>query len=127
MQTLSSFDQGLIDSLVEGLLDVKADKLKTYYVKDFPLIVDVVLVCGAKNPAHLRALHDKVFKLFEPIYVQNKDQLAPLKLSGQAQSGWLIFDLTVCVIHVIVDELRDHYDLDALFASYAETIDHENH
>ena len=112
------------EALLKALSEKKAQKIMAYEVKDYPLILERVIICTANNVIHLRALSEAI----NDTYQQFKPRISELNrpaFSGSTQSAWIIGDADICLIHLLTEEMREYYNLDELFANYATVVHHE--
>ena len=107
----------MIDHFVNVLLEKKAENLKVYACENYPLFVDAVIVCQVSTSVHLRALKAAVETCW--VGLKKNQKVAELRVSGELNSGWLIIDLNDFVIHIMLDSLREYYELDAWIEGYA--------
>jgi ribosome-associated protein len=92
-------------------LDIRAYKLNNTSVTDFALVV------SAKNPVHIKALFKELDMASDAFLKQNADAdfFEHAKISGTSDSGWIILDVNVIIVHIISQDIRQYYELDQLF------------
>lgn len=105
-------------SLLQVADEKKADHGCLYQLKD-PFIADFILVLGAKNTVHCRSLVlecDRAISEQLPL-ASEEEGLDHPRITGTPESGWMVIDAGAIVIHVMVEDIRWHYGVDALFES----------
>ena len=80
---------------------------------------DYILGIGVFNKIQAKAILTDIEKYI--LELDNSDDLFNVpRVSGTAESGWLILDLNSIVIHFVDQENRDFYNLDSLFELQGE-------
>lgn len=117
--------ESIIEQLAQEASSKKANQVISYELSDKSL-ADCLLVVSAQNSVHARSLQDYLTKTCKDIKKENPSSDLPKKpaLSGSSESGWVILDANVIVIHILTEECRDHYQLDALFQRRGITFHH---
>ncbi|MBT5856110.1 ribosome silencing factor [bacterium] len=103
-----------IDQIVVALEDKKALDIRFFEVSERSSVTDFVMVVGASNNIHVRALQNAVDEVSHELGA-DEDLYDHLRISGKAESGWVVLDLNSIIIHVILEDLRQFYELDAHF------------
>jgi len=118
-----------IDACVTFISEAADEKLASdinvYHVVDGWVLTDYVIVMSVKNEIHCRAVLlalDGAIR--EQVSREADDFYVPPKLTGKPESGWVIIDLNSILIHIMLVELRDYYDLDKVLEEKADTVDH---
>lgn len=97
-----------IETIIQALLDIKSSNVVRYALRPHDLVDDVILVT-AQNSVHLGAIVDATDKALGKTRESSR-------LSGRPESGWMIFDGGSFIVHVLVDDVREMYELDMLFS-----------
>lgn len=71
---------------------------------------DVVIVCTARNERQAKAVVDGV-----RAEMKRRNAVAPVRIEGTAESGWVLMDYLDCVLHVFVPEARETYRIEQLW------------
>lgn len=96
--------------LVQYADDMKADRIEQINVQSKTPIADYFVVCSGTSDVHVNAILDKVReKLLE-------DGVRPLRQDTQG-AGWVLLDYGDVVFHVMREEKRQFYDLEALWTN----------
>lgn len=110
----------IADKFVAAAEDKKITDPKLYCVTGKSILTDYIAVFSVGNTIHCRAVMAEMLATNQKILAEGSDDLFPFpKVSGNIESGWVIIDLNSIVIHVILAELREQYDLDELFEKRA--------
>lgn len=96
--------------VTEALEEVKVRDLTVLDVREKSSVTDVMLVGSGTSNRHLQAL------------VQNVDDrlsesgVEPLGKDGGPQSDWVLLDYGDVIVHVMLPETRQFYDLEQLWS-----------
>ncbi len=107
-----------VKSLCSALENKKAPQVSLFDLEGRNPFVDYVVLVLCKNPIHCRALakevQDQIVASRETL---NDDFYAKARITGSVESGWLIVDLNAVIVHILLEELNDYYQLETLFKS----------
>lgn len=99
----------LVDLVVEALEDVKAKDIRIVDVRGKTAITDIMVIASGTSDRHVKALTDNVV-------IKAKDAgVKPLGVEGQDSREWMLVDLNDVVVHVMLPEVRDFYNLEKLW------------
>ena len=111
-ETLAKFIVAILDSK-------KARDIKLLHVEKQTVIADYFVICTANSTSHIKSLVDivefKMEEVGEPAH----------KREGDRNSGWIVLDFGCVIVHVFMEEAREFYDLERLWAD-AQRVDIEN-
>ncbi|MGR4067772.1 ribosome silencing factor [Halomonas sp. LR3S48] len=96
--------------VVEALDDLKAKDVAQLDVSRLTSVTDLMIVASGTSTRHVAALANHVVQQAKAKGVQ------PLGVEGQAGSDWVLVDLGDLVVHVMLPETRQLYDLERLWA-----------
>ena len=102
----------------EAADDMKAERIEILDVRKKTSIADYFLVCSGTSDRHVDAIAERVA---EKLAVS---KLKPLRSEGE-RSGWILQDYGDVVFHVMKEEQRQFYDLEALWESIQPNPDLE--
>lgn len=111
--TASTHSQGTasLKSLVLDALDeLKAKDVVTLDVSQLTSVTDVMVVASGTSTRHVAALAERVIQTVKEHGSQ------PLGVEGRAGADWVLVDLGDLVVHVMLAETRQLYDLERLWA-----------
>ena len=107
--------QQILNIATEALEQIKAKDITTINVENLTEMMRYIIICTATSMTHARALS----KNLESTIKTSKIDL--LGIEGQANSGWILVDLGDVVIHIMLPETRDFYQLEKLWCLPKET------
>lgn len=100
--------------VVRALLERKAREVVALDVRELTSFADTfVLATGASN-RQVKAATEAVVK------ASKEAGEVPLGVEGEDEARWVLIDLADTVVHVFLPDLREHYDLDRLWADAPE-------
>ena len=93
------------------LADKKATDIKTYDLRVRQnAITDFTVVATASSPPHLKALAGAVER------EMRKAGGGTARTSGDSESAWIVVDYGDVMAHIFLDESRDYYEIEKLWA-----------
>lgn len=88
----------------------KATNISTLDVRKITDISDYLIICSATSSRHIRALSDHVIEAVK------KHNVKPIGHEGRkGEHGWALIDLGDVIIHIMVPEVREFYNLEKLW------------
>lgn len=97
--------------VVEIMEDMKAERIEVLDVRQKTSIADFFVVCTGNSDVHVGSIADKLTeKLLER-------KIKPLRTEATPGSGWVLQDFGDVIVHVMREERRQFYDLEALWTS----------
>lgn len=97
-------------TIVNALEDVKVRDLVAIDVTDKTSVTDIMMVGSGTSNRHLQALVESVDEAMSAQGVE------PLGREGDAGSDWVLIDYGDIIVHVMLPETRQHYDLEQLWS-----------
>jgi ribosome-associated protein len=101
--------------LKQVILAMQEKKGKSIISLDFQKIPDAVtkyfVVCHGTSKTQARAIFDNVIEK-----VKKNCSIPPYHREGYINSEWLLIDYADVVVHVFVEESRNFYDIESLWA-----------
>lgn len=112
----------LVDAIVEGMLEKKANDVVSLDLTKIPnAVCSYFIICDADSTTHVGTIADFVEantkqKLKERVWMKE----------GQANAEWVLLDYGNVVVHIFQREQRKFYNIEALWAdakikSYTES------
>lgn len=101
----------ILDTIKASLEDMKVMDLTILPVKDLTSITDTMVICTGRSNRHIHAIADK---LVEECKANN---IGPFHVSGQDSDEWIIVDCFDVIVHIMVQEARDFYQLEKIWAA----------
>ena len=100
----------LSQKITQIMEDNKAQDIKTINVTHLTDITDQMIICTATSDRHSKTIADKV------IVALKEENIRPFGSSGQDLGKWILLDYTDVVVHIMLDDERQFYDLDRLWS-----------
>jgi ribosome-associated protein len=95
--------------VVDALEDVKAVDIKLIDVQGRTSITDALVIASGTSDRHIKALAENVVVKAKEAGIQ------PLGVEGQDSRDWVLVDLNDVVVHIMLPEVRDFYNLEKLW------------
>lgn len=97
--------------LVAGWLDGKqAERIAMMDVAGMTSVTDVVMVVSARGVKHAQALASHVLEKAA------EENVEFLSMEGHKTGEWVLIDLNDVIVHVFLDELREFYNIEGMWA-----------
>jgi len=101
------------DIVVEALEDLKGTDIKVLDVHGKTSVTDILVIASGRTGRQVRALANNVQEMVK------ERGVTPLGSEGTHDSGWILIDLGDVVVHVMLPETRDFYNLEKLWGEDA--------
>jgi len=109
-QTKELSSKEIADICVAIADDRKAENILQLKVTDLSFIADYFVIATANSQPHMKAVSETIGR-----DLRNKHNVRPLHVEGKPQSGWILMDYGMVVVHVLTEEARELYDLENLW------------
>jgi len=107
-----------LDAIVDGMHEKKAKNVTIVNLTGVEnRICDFFVICDADSKTHVEAIADSVQDV-----VRKKTNEKPFHAEGYENAEWILIDYINIVAHVFQKEIRDYYNLEALWADAEITI-----
>lgn len=100
--------------VVAALEDHKAVNIAVLNVSKLTGVTDYMIVASGTSTRHVRALLDAV------VVKAKEHGVMPLGVEGEQHAQWGLVDLGDVVVHVMLPEVRDFYQLEKLWSFDAQ-------
>ena len=98
--------------------DNKAWNIAVLDIEDSSLMADYFVICSARNNRQTQSIADTIEEQME------KNGYPILHVEGYHEGKWILIDAGEVIAHVFVEQERQYYDLENLWAD-APRIDYE--
>lgn len=103
-------DREELEIAVKALDSKKAMKITALKVEDLTILANYFVIASASSTTQVKALADEVeFQLGEK-------GVKPKSIEGYQSQTWIILDYYDVMVHVFLEETRDFYQLERLWA-----------
>lgn len=99
--------------VVDALEDLKGVDIKVLDVHEKSNVTDIMVVVAGNSTRQVKALANNVVEKVKALGQQ------PLGVEGEQDSSWMLVDLGDVVVHVMLPETRDFYNLEKLWGEDA--------
>nr|VFK25250.1 MAG: ribosome-associated protein [Candidatus Kentron sp. MB]VFK31513.1 MAG: ribosome-associated protein [Candidatus Kentron sp. MB]VFK75545.1 MAG: ribosome-associated protein [Candidatus Kentron sp. MB] len=106
---MHDFSEKLVRCVVSDLEAVKAIDIAILDVRGFTNITDFMIVATGRSTRHTRALAENV------ALGAKRSGNPPLGMEGERYGEWILVDLCDVVVHVMISETRELYQLEKLW------------
>ena len=112
------------DSAAEKLLKLceeiayerKAENILRLDLTGMSAVSDYFILCTATSAPHVRAVAERIQR-----DVLEKLKVKPVHVDGSPESGWIIVDFGLVMVHVMTASCRDLYQLEDLWGDAPKT------
>ena len=88
----------------------KAENIVILEVREISSVTDYFVICSGTSEPHLRAVSDEIVNK-----LRDEHDLRPRALDGTLQTAWIVMDYFDVIVHVMRADVREKYDLEALW------------
>ena len=99
--------------VIKTLEDMKAVKIVEMDVSELTDMAELIIVASGTSSRHVRAI---AFSVSSKVKEQG---IQPLGVEGEDSGDWVLVDLSSIVVHVMLPEAREFYNLEKLWANTA--------
>lgn len=104
----------ITDLALKALDDMKAQDVRVLEVGEISTITEVMIIATGTSTRHVRGIADNV------TLEAKKSGNQPLGVEGEQGADWVLIDLVDVVVHVMLQQTRDFYNLEKLWGT--ETV-----
>ena len=103
-------DRELLDIAVKALDSRKAKNITALKVEDLTILANYFIIASATSTTQVKALADEVE------YQLGEKGVKPKSIEGYQSQTWIVLDYYDIIVHVFLEETRDFYQLERLWA-----------
>jgi ribosome-associated protein len=90
--------------------DKKAEDIAILDVRKLSSVTDYFVIASGTSEPHLRAIVDEITDR-----LRDEHRLRPKAIDGTLKAAWVVLDYFDVIVHVMREDLRGRYDLEALW------------
>ncbi|WP_026340824.1 ribosome silencing factor [Thioalkalivibrio sp. ALJT] len=99
----------LLELVTTALDDMKAQNIRSIDVRGKTTLADYMVIASGTSGRHVQSAAESVAMTAKEAGIQ------PLGVEGQESQEWVLVDLNDVIIHVMLPETRDFYNLEKLW------------
>jgi ribosome-associated protein len=88
----------------------KAEDIVILDVRELSSVADYFVICSGTSEPHLRAISEEILTK-----LREEQTLRPRAIDGTLQTAWIVLDYFDVIVHIMKGEVREKYDLEALW------------
>lgn len=100
-----------------ALEELKAKDIVNLDVRELTDVTDFMVIATGTSNRHVKSLADNVS------VEAKKQQMPPLSMEGENGAEWMLVDFGDVIVHIMLPDTRDFYDLEHLWSQPAEQGD----
>ncbi len=114
-ETMNS--EQLLELTIEALEDMKARNIRSIDVRGKTTLADFIVIASGTSGRHVQSTAENVATEAKHRGIQ------PLGVEGQEGQEWVLVDLNDVIVHVMLPETRDFYNLEKLWLAEEEAAE----
>ena len=100
----------LKDFIVEQLEEIKAREIQVLPIGEKSSIADYMVICSGTSNRHVKSIANLLVK-------ELKDrELPPIGVEGEDAAEWVLVDTGDVIVHIMLPQSRDYYQLEKLWS-----------
>ena len=107
---LSAEGRRLAVACAKAAEEIQAEQIRILDLRGISSLTDFMVICSGSSMPHLRAILRDVEK-----HVREWTGTRPTHTEGKPGSRWIVLDYVDVMVHVMHQELREHYALEDLW------------
>lgn len=97
------------DHIVNALEDIKGIDIVVLPVGEMTTIADFLIVASGGSNRQVKSLADNVLMKLK------QQDVRPLSVEGEREAQWILIDYGDILVHIMMPETRDFYNLEKLW------------
>lgn len=104
-----------LETVNNALEDMKAKNITVLDVAELSDIMERIVIAEGTSNRHLKSVADNV------AFEAKQAGFLPIGVEGQGTSDWVLIDLGAVVVHVMMPQAREFYNLEGLWRQQSQT------
>ncbi len=100
----------LQELVIQALEDLKAENIKYLNLEGISGFTDRMVFASGTSSRHVKSIAQSV------VEASKKANVTPLGVEGEDIGDWVLVDLGEIVVHVMLPETREFYDIERLWS-----------
>ncbi|MBN1308674.1 MAG: ribosome silencing factor [Chitinispirillaceae bacterium] len=100
----------LVERIIQALEEALAEAIVAIDLQGLPGAADHFIICQGDTAVHNRACADRVMERLARYGTR------PWQHEGYDEGRWILLDYSDVVVHIMLPELRDYYNIEELWA-----------
>jgi len=109
MTTDKMNSEQLLELAINALEDMKAENIRSIDVRGKTTLADYMVIASGTSGRHVQSVAESV------AMAAKQAGVPPLGVEGQESQEWVLVDLNDVIVHVMLPETRDFYNLEKLW------------
>lgn len=116
-KTENVLSQAITEIAIKGILEKKGKDITIIDLRNVEgSLFDYYVVCTGNSPSHVDAISESVDK-----EIKIATGIDPKRVEGMQNCMWVLLDYFDVVIHVMLEEARDFYRIEAMWKDAPQT------
>jgi len=105
----------LAKACANAAFEIRADDIRVIDLSGLSTVTDYMVLCSGNSAPHLKAVLREVKNT-----VRDEHGVTAVYAEGNTESRWVVLDYVDVMVHIIDEELREHYSLEKLWSDGKE-------
>ena len=102
---------------LRALEELKSENIVVLDVRNYASFTDFMILASGKSTRHVKSIADEV------IEAAKSASLPPLGVEGEDVGEWVLVDLGDVIVHIMLPDTRQFYDLERLWSEELEALE----
>ena len=107
--------------IIRELEEAKAYDICQLDVRNLTDITDFMIIASGGSHRHVHAMADRIRE------AARKQSFRPIGIEGDSENDWILIDFSDVVVHLMMPEVREFYNLESLWNDHLGKISKTQH